>query len=511
MATDNVYDVIVIGGGLNGLVTAVSLAQAGRSLLLLEQQPRLGGAAQTGPGDVGLLDTALVERLRLARYGLTFIEPPALITALQPDGPALTLWRDEARTVAGLRDFSRQDANRYPDFCREVIELGALWQRLLAQPVPDLETANSATLLTWGQTMAGEVGQVKLLSLLHTAALSLRHYLRRWFETDLLHGALAAGPLIGCGYGPWANHTSHHLLSQTGHDTVRAVRLAQGGVSGLITALAQAAEAEGVVVETGTAVSHILLEDEQAVGVALADGRTIYARQIVSSSSPRHTFFNLVGATHLEPRLVRRLHSQVYRGTTSQLRLWLRGLPTFNGVGDANALTGHIVVATSLTYLEKAADAGKYGRIAPAPVLDMVLPTLADPTLAPSGEHLLYITIQHTPYQLHQGKWDAARRDALAAQVIDLLASYSPGLPQQIIERQLTSPLDYEQQFGLDEGHIHQGQMELAQMGPLRPLPGWDHYETPIANLYLCGAGTHPGGGLTGRPGFLAAQQLLTQ
>ncbi|MFO7536551.1 MAG: hypothetical protein R6X32_00650, partial [Chloroflexota bacterium] len=165
-------------------------------------------------------------------------------------------------------------------------------------------------------------------------------------------------------------------------------------------------------------------------------------------------------------------------------------------------------VAPSLTYLEKGADAGKYGRIAPAPVLHMMLPTLSDPTLAPPDEHLLYITVQHTPYQLHQGAWDAAQRDALVAQVIDLLTAYSPDLPQQIIDRQLTSPLDYEQQFGLAEGHIHQGQMELGQVGPLRSLPGGTRYESPIRNLYLCGAGSHPGGGLTGQPGYLAAQQI---
>jgi phytoene dehydrogenase-like protein len=502
-------DVIVIGGGMNGLVTAVSLAQAGRSAWLLEQRSRLGGAAQTGPGDVRLLDMGLVERLGLAEQGLTFIEPPALITALQPDGPALTLWRDEARTVAGLRSFSRQDAERYPDFCREVVALGSLWQHWLAQPTPDLETADATTLLTWGQAI-GDQDQSTLLKLLHTAALSLRHYLRRWFESDLLHGALAAGPLVGCCYGPWANHTTHHLLSQTGRNGVRAVRLAHGGMAGLVAALTKAAASHGVVVKTDTAVSRILLENDRAVGVALSDGRTVQAGHIVSSSSPRHTLLNLVGAPQLEPRTVRRLRSQVYRGTTSQLNLRLRGLPRFQGVADPDALTGHIVVAPSLTYLEKAADAGKYGRIAPAPVLDMMLPTLSDPTLASPDEHLLYVTIQHTPYHLRQGEWDTAQRDALAARVIDLLAGYSPGLPQQILSWQLTTPLDYEQQFGLSEGHIHQGQMELAQMGPLRSLPGCGPYNTPIANLTLCGAGTHPGGGLTGRPGYLVAQQLLT-
>jgi phytoene dehydrogenase-like protein len=503
-------DVIVIGGGLNGLVTAVSLAQAGRPVRLLEQRSRLGGAAQTGPGDVGLLDMGLVERLGLAEQGLTFIEPPALVTAVQPDGPALTLWHDEDRTVAGLRSFSRQDGDRYPDFCREVVELGSLWQRWLGQPIPDLETADATTLLTWGQAI-GDQDQSTLLKLLHTAALSLRNYLRRWFESDLLQGALAAGPLVGVCYGPWADHTTHHLLSQTGPDAVRAVRLVKGGIGTLVHALAERAAGLGVVIETETAVSRILLDDnQQAVGVVLADGRNVQAGHIVSSSSPRHTLLNLVGAPQLEPGTVRRLRSQVYRGTTSQLNLRLRGLPRFQGVADPDALTGHIVVAPSLTYLEKAADAGKYGRPAPDPVLDMMLPTLSDSTLAPSDEHILQVTIQHTPYHLRQGEWDTARRNALVSQVIDLLASFSPELPSQIIDQQLTIPLDYEQQFGLTEGHIHQGQMELAQMGPLRSLPGCGHYDTPIANLTLCGAGSHPGGGLSGRPGYLAAQQLLT-
>lgn len=484
-------DTIVIGGGLNGLVTAVSRAQAKQTVTLFEQQPQLGGAAQTGPGDVGWLDRglmALVEQL-----GLNFIDPPALVTAVQPDGPALTLWRDQARTVAELRQFSQQDADHYAGFCREVVALGAQWQQWLAQPAPNLATADSPTFLAWMQKMDGgaETDSAQRLKLWHTAALSLRHYLRRWFESDLLHGALAAGPMVGVCYGPWADHTTHHLLSQAGPDAVRAVRavrLVQGGIGALAQALAERAASLGVTIETETAVSHILLENGQAIGVVLADGRTVQAGQIISSAGLRHTLFNLVGAANLEPRTVRRLRSRVYRGSTSQLNLRLRGLPRFNGVADTDALTGHIIVAPSLAYLEKAADAGKYGRIAPDPVLDMMLPTLSDPTLAPPDEHILYVTIQHTPYQLRQGEWDEAQRNGLAQQIIDQLGRYSPDLSQQMIDWQLTTPLDYEQQFGLSEGHIHQGQRELGQMGPLRPLPGCGPDETPIANLYLCGA-----------------------
>lgn len=500
-------DTILIGGGLNGLTTAVYLAQSKQTVTLFEQQPHLGGAAQTGPGDVGRLDLA---RLGLADLDLSFIEPPALVTAVQPDGPALTLWRDEARTVAELRQFSQQDADRYPDFCREMSELGAQWQQWLAQPAPNLETADSPTFLAWMQTMAGEADSAQRLKLWHTAALSLRDTLRRWFESDLLHGALATGPLVGVCYGPWADHTTHHLLSQTGPDAVRAVRLVKGGMGALAQALAERAVNLGVVIERETAVSRILLDDnQQAVGVVLADGHSVRASQIISSADLRHTLFNLVGAANLAPRTVRHLRSRVYRGSTSQLNLRLRGLPRFNGVSDTGALTGHIVVAPSLTYLEKAADGGKYGRIAPNLVLDMMLPTLSDATLAPADEHLLYVTIQHTPYQLRQGEWDEAQRNGLAGQVIEQLGRYSPDISSQIVEWQLTTPLDYEQQFGLSEGHIHQGQMELAQMGPLRPLSGCAHYQTPIANLYLCGAGTHPGGGLTGWPSYLAAQQLI--
>jgi phytoene dehydrogenase-like protein len=274
--------------------------------------------------------------------------------------------------------------------------------------------------------------------------------------------------------------------------------------------LAQAATAARVVIEKETAVSRILLNDDEdrAIGVETSDGRTIPARHIAASCSPRHTFFNLVGPAHLEPRLVRRLRNQVYRGTTAQLKLRLRGLPTFQGVTDPAALTGHIVIAPSLVYLEKAADAGKYGRISPAPVLDMLLPTLSDDSLAPAGEHHLYVTIQHVPYHLRQGQWDSSQRAALAAQVIELLTTYCPDLPQQITAQELLTPLDYEQQFGLAEGHIHQGQIELGQWLGLRPLPGCTPYETPINNLYLCGAGTHPGS-ILGASGRLAAQVIL--
>jgi phytoene dehydrogenase-like protein len=263
------------------------------------------------------------------------------------------------------------------------------------------------------------------------------------------------------------------------------------------------------VIRTGAAVRSIQLEENRATGVILADGETISAQTVVSNADPRRTFFDLVGAAHLPMRFVRAVKNIRFRGCTAKVNLALDGLPEFNGWdGNLDRLSGHIIINPNLNYLEQAFDAAKYGRFSEQPYLDMVLPTLLDPSLAPAGQHLLSITMQYAPSQLRDGDW-SQQREQLGDQVVETLRAYSPGLKDQILDRQVLTPLDLETQFGLTEGSIYHGQMTPDQMFFMRPVAGWSQYRSPIDGLYLCGAGTHPGGGLTGAPGFNAAREIL--
>jgi phytoene dehydrogenase-like protein len=277
----------------------------------------------------------------------------------------------------------------------------------------------------------------------------------------------------------------------------------------LAAALAAAAKQQGAEIRLGTAVSHILLDDdERATGAALSDGGEIHAKLIISNADPRRTFFNLVGPTNLEPRFMRHVRNIIYRGVTAKVNLALSGLPRFNGQTAESQLDGHIRIAPGLDYLEKAYDAGKYGRVSPHPYLDITIPTLHDPALAPDGQHILSITMQYAPYTLRDGDWND-QREQLGDAIIQTLTQYAPNLQSLILNRQILAPLDWEQQYSLTEGSILHGQMSLDQFLIMRPVSGWGRYRTPVDNLFLCGAGTHPGGGVTGAPGHNAAREAI--
>jgi phytoene dehydrogenase-like protein len=289
-------------------------------------------------------------------------------------------------------------------------------------------------------------------------------------------------------------------------------RFVRGGTGQLSAALAAAARARGAEIRTEAEVVRIELEDDgaegRAVGVELAGGEVILARAVASSADARRTFFGLVGAANLEPRFMRAVRNIRYRGALARVNLALRELPEFTGLKGTEALCGHLVICPSLDYAERAADDAKYGRVSEEPVLDVVIPTLADPGRAPTGRHIVSITAQWAPYRLRESDW-AAQREALGDRIVATLAQFAPGLADQVEARQVLTPLDYEGTYGLTEGSPYQGEMGLDQLLFMRPVPGQGRYATPIAGLYLCGAGTHPGGGVTGAPGYNAAREIL--
>jgi phytoene dehydrogenase-like protein len=506
-------------------VTAGLRARAGCRVLVLERREVLGGAAateevwpgyrvNTGSDDAHLLRPAVIEALELARHGLVFVDNPGLVLAPQPEGPPLTLWRDAARSQAEVARYSAADAEALPRFMRLARRLVDVLDGLTLLTPPKLAGASLGDLLPWARTAlrARGLGGPDLMELVRVLPMAAAEWLDEHFESDPIKGVLGAAAVAGGPYGPLAAGTAFNLLYQL-LGPLGGQRFVRGGVGQLAAALAAAARAHGAEIRLGAGVARILLEDDgangRAVGVELAGGEALRSRVVVSNADPRATFFGLLHPADLEPRFMRQVRNVRFRGTIAKVNLALGALPRFEGASGDDCLSGHIVISPSLEYLERAADDAKYGRASAEPVLDAVVPTVLDPSLAPEGRHILSVTARWAPYHLRDGDWDN-QRAALGDRVVATLARFAPGLPGLIEHRQDLTPLDYERIYGLTEGSPHHGEMALDQLLFMRPIPGFGRYRTPVAGLYLCGAGTHPGGGLTGAPGFNAAREILS-
>jgi phytoene dehydrogenase-like protein len=342
--------------------------------------------------------------------------------------------------------------------------------------------------------------------------MSVYELLGDWFESDLVKGAIAGSAVSGLCQGPMGAGTVYTLLHHhvgAGSGVIRPTRRVRGGIGRLSDALAAACKAAGVEVRTGAPVERIMVEGRTAVGVVV-DGAEVRAQRVVSSADPRRTFFELMEPTEMAPEFARKVGNIRYRGVCAKVHLALSGIPDFTcqpGAGDH--LTGVISISPSLEYIERAFDAAKYGRVSERPYLEVSVPSLADPSVAPNGKHLMSIVFQYAPYALQDGEWDDAARTKLGDVAIETLAEYAPNVASLVEARHALTPLDLEREYGLAEGNVYHGEMTLDQLLFMRPVPGASRYRAPTAGLYLCGAGTHPGGGVTGVPGFNAAREIL--
>ena len=522
------WDAVVIGAGHNGLVAAAYLAKGGQRTLVLERRERVGGAADTSelaPGirvptlahTVGRLRPSVVRDLGLARRGLRLIAPEVRVFAPRPDGDALTFWSDVARTAAGLRAVSAIDAEAYPRFEVAVRSLGRFLDELGRSTPPDIETPRLADVLMslrLGRSFRG-LGSAGSRTLLRVLPMAVADLVAESFETAAVRGALAWRGVRYGAVGPWSGGTAAMLLADgAGNDGGAAGEtvFATGGPGALADALAAAARAAGAEIRTGADVVSIDSRDGRVRGVVLADGEEIQARAVVSGADPKRTLLDLVDPVALGPSLGWRTANIRTPGVVAKVNLGLGLLPKFPAAGgDERLLSGRIVLAPSVDAIERAFDASKYGRWSETPILEATIPSLADPSLvagAPAGTHVMSVIAQYAPYALRAGSWDT-ERERFGDAVVTALEVVAPGIGKLVTQREVLTPVDLESRFGLTGGHPLHGEAGLDQFYLWRPLLGHARYRLPVAGLYLCGSGAHPGGGITGGPGQNAAREIL--
>jgi phytoene dehydrogenase-like protein len=527
--TTAAHDIVIVGGGHNGLVTAFYLAKRGMRPLVLERRDKVGGAAATeeiAPGyKVPVFSHALnplrpdvARDMALERHGLTLIANNPYLAAPAQDGRAIVFSRDPARTAASISAFSTRDAAKYQEFHESFGKVTGLFRRLLDRPPPDIDRPSATdlwSLLQTGREFRG-LGRRDGFRLLRWMPMAAADFVAEWFETDLLQAAIASRGIHGAFLGPWSAGTAAILLIAAALDPLPGgdSLTARGGPGALASALARAAEAAGARIRTGARVSRVIVRDGAATGVVLEGGEEIAATAVVSNADPRTTFLSLVDPLDLEPGFAARVRNYRALGTVAKVNLALEGLPSFSFVngadGGQNGFAGRIHIGPGIDYLERAFDAAKYGTFADDLYLDVTIPSAADPTLAPSGHHVMSVHVQFAPYKLRGADWDS-RRDALGDAVLKTLAHYAPDVERRAVHRQVLTPLDLERDLGLSGGHIHHGELALDQLFTMRPMLGWARYATPIRNLFLCGAGTHPGGGIHGGCGRNAAAEILAR
>src|SRR5687768_13524193 len=520
------YDAIIIGGGHNGLTCAAYLARAGRKVLVLERRHVLGGAAVTEevfPGFkfsvasyvVSLLRPEIIRDLDLPRHGMELLPLDGTLTPM-PSGDYLRRVNDHYKTRREIARHSRLDAEAYDEYGKAMVEMGRFAKPILGMLPPDptsLDPRGLLQLLSIGKRFRDmrfhdRLNQVQLLTM------SAVDFLDQWFETDVLKATMSASGIIGTFLGVRSPGTAyvllHHYMGEI-DGAFRSWGLSRGGTGAVSDAIAAAAREFGAEIRTEAAVARILTKNGRAIGVVLDNGDELLANVVVSSVDPNLTFLKFMDERELPGDFADAVRRYKYRGSSGKVNLALDALPNFTCMpGPGPHLRGAISISPSIDYMERAYDDAKYGDFSRQPYIDMVIPSLTDPSVAPPGKHVMSCFVQYAPYHLKEGTWDE-QREAFGDTVVNTVAEYAPNIKDIILHRQVLTPLDIEREFGLTEGNIFQGELTLEQLFFLRPAPGWAQYRTPVRNLYICGSATHPGGGIMGAPGRNAAMRILKE
>jgi phytoene dehydrogenase-like protein len=510
------YDSIVIGGGHNGLVCAATLAKAGQRVLVLEAAARVGGAAVTrefapgfrvsaGAHVLHMMPRSITDDLALARHGLRFSATNLPTVALSRQGEHLVMGDGAgSRLPAG-------DAAAYHALHARLRRFAAHLRPIMEQVPPRLGTASwpdNAGLLRMAWQVRS-LGRADMRELLRIIGMNVFDLAEEHFDSALLRGALAFDAVLGTNFGPRAPGTVLTLLARMAAESgsgAEGMCLPAGGMGALSDALAAAAREAGATIRTGARVARVLVRDDQAAGVILQDGETIEAASVVSNADPRTSFLALLGTAYLDTGFVRRARHFRSSGLTAKLHLALAGLPSFRGL-DAALQHARLLIAPSPDYIEDAYNPSKYGDFSEAPAMEMLLPTASDPSLAPEGKHVLSAVVQYAPYA-KAGGWENSRQRFLD-RIIDTIAIYAPDVRKLIVAAELLTPVDLESEFGMMGGHWHHGDLAFDQFFMVRPFPGAAQHASPVHGFFLCGAGSHPGGGVMGIAGRNAARQVL--
>jgi phytoene dehydrogenase-like protein len=520
------YDVIVIGGGHNGLVNAAYLAKAGKKVLVLERRHVLGGAAVTEeiiPGFlfsecsyvVSLLRPEIIRELDLPRHGLEILPLDGTFSPM-PDGNHLWRMNDHAKSIREIRRHSRVDAEAYDEFSKMMTPMCRFVKPMLSMIPPDPTTLNPRDLkqLHFMMQRFRELSSDERYTLIQLMTMSSADFLDQWFETDVLKATMSASGIIGTFLGIRSPGTAyvllHHYMGEI-DGAFRSWGFSRGGTGAISNAIAAAAREAGVEIRTKAPVGKIVVKNGRAAGVILQSGEEISANVVSSSVDPHLTFEKFLEPSELPADFLEGVRRYKFRGSSGKVNIALDALPEFTSIpGDGAHLRGAISISPSMEYMERAYDDAKYGHYSRRPYIDMVIPSLTDPSVAPAGKHVLSCFVQYAPYKLAEGTWDD-QREAFGDNVIDTISEYAPNIKKIIIGRQILTPLDLEREFGLTQGNIFQGELSLEQLFFLRPVAGWAYYRTPVDNLYMCGSATHPGGGIMGANGRIASQVILKE
>lgn len=513
---------IIIGAGHNGLAAAFYLAKAGRRPLVLEQRDDVGGGAITRELHPGfrcpalshtvLLWRDIVREMDLLRHGLEPVAPAAEVFAPAPDGRALVLYADAARSADAIRAFSAADAEAYPRYRAAIERVAGVLASALAAPPPHIDNPGARDL--WNLLNTGlkfrALGRRDGYRLLRWGPMPVADLMGEWFEGDLLSAALAAPGLSGTMLGPRSAGSALVLLMHEAHRQLAGgTWRARGGPGAVTQAMAAAARGAGAEIRTAARVERIMTRDDRVAGIVLAGGEEIPAALVFSAVDPKTTFLRLVDPVDLSPDFLHKMRNYRAAGTVSKINLALAALPAFAGAPAAGALSGRIHIGPALDYMERAFDHAKYGESSDEPWLEITVPSVADPQLAPAGAHVMSIYVHYTPRTLRGATWDTHGPRVLDG-VLRTLERHAPGIGRLVVASEIVTPQQLETEYGFYGGHVFHGELALDQLFTMRPLLGYGRYDSPIQGLYLCGAGTHPGGFMTAASGRHAAKLVVS-
>jgi phytoene dehydrogenase-like protein len=521
--------VVLIGGGHNALITAFYLAKGGFKPLVLERREMVGGGAITEeflPGfrastlahTLGPLRADIARDMQIEKFGSEILSPDPRVFAPTPDGKALFFYNDATKTAGGIAQFSAKDAEKYSKFAESLEAVAGFFTQLSSITPPAIDHPTPEDLWNLLKTGKGvrELGKSGIFDLLRWGPMAVADFVAEFFETELVRAVIAARGIFGAALGPWSAGSTAVLLLRAAADAhpVGAAAFPRGGLGNFARALAESAKQAGAEIRTDAEVQQIRVKDGAVCGVVLTNGEDIGVDAVASGVDPKRTFFKLVDPSQLDPTFANRMKNFRSNGNVAKVNLALGGLPAFPALdaseGSLKALSGRIHIGPEIDYLERAFDASKYGEFSKAPYLDVTIPTILDPGLAPDGKHVLSAYVQFAPYKLREGDWDSRRKE-LGDTVIKTLATYAPNLPGLVEGIQVITPKDLETSYGFTGGHIFHGELALDQFFTMRPVLDWARYKTPIRGLFLCGSGTHPGNGLTGASGANAAREIIRE